>query len=273
MKRYCTLAAYAVGLALCTSPIEALRAQVITDVFDGAGNETYTGANGFGPFNWVNAISFGFTTQQGSNAFLSNYTGLPIPSIGMRKPFSAIMGNTTYRVAFYCSRYSSLNTLSLSSYDTLYIGSPHGTMVWDTVPTPATDYEWVRWSGLYTPAAEDMGEPFVFGFSLTLPNATSFALDGPVTATDVATGITERLDAPMPFTVRWDPTLGSVVVSCADPLSKVELYDARGSLLHAQTIRTGTTATVAASRVSPGVLLVRAQLEDGSWRTARAMVN
>lgn len=273
MRRYHPLAAFAAVLALCAMPIEALRSQVITDVFDGAGNETYTGTNGFGPFNWVNALNFGFASQQGSNAFLSNYTGPPISNIGMRKPFSAVMANTTYRVAFYCSRYSSVNTLSLSSYDTLYIGSSRGTMVWDTVPTPAADYEWVRWSGLYTPATEDIGEPFMFGFSLTLPNLTSFALDGPVTATDVATGITERLDEPMPIGARWDPTGAWLVVSCAVPLSRVELYDTRGLLLYAQSVRSGTTATVAASRIAAGMLLVRAQLEDGSWRTIRAVRN
>lgn len=225
--------------------------------------------NGFGSFNWVNALNFGFSSQQGSNAFLSNYTGLPLANIGMIKPFSAVMANTTYRVAFYCSRYSSVNTLSLASYDTLYIGSRHGTMVWDTTPTPVNDYEWVRWSGLYTPAPQDIGQPFKFGFSLTLYTQTSFALDGPVTATDVSTGITERLDAPSGLLAAFDASGSRIQVNCDGPMADLEIYDASGALVKRERLRNSTSASIEAAALPRGMYLVRAGLVDGGVRAAR----
>ena len=213
MKKNNTLATTVLLTALLHHPAVSM-AQVITDVFDGVGNETYTGVNGFGPFNWVDATNFGFASQQGSSAFLSNLTGPSIPDIGMVKPFATTMDASTYRVAFYCSRYSSPNTLAYSDYDTLYIGSPLGTMVWDTIPTPTVDYQWVRWSGLYTPAPGDIGQPFKFGFSVTVNNGTSFALDGPVTATDISTGITTRLDTEAQLLAFTDPASQTIVPAC-----------------------------------------------------------
>lgn len=262
-------------VALCASLLWAsaflprLQAQVIADVFDGVGNETYPGVNGFGGFNWVNALNFGFSSQQGSNAFLSNYTGPPLANIGMIKPFSAVMANTTYRVAFYCSRYSSINTLSLASYDTLYIGSRHGTMVWDTFPTPLADYDWVRWSGLYTPAPQDIGQPFKFGFSLTLYTQTSFALDGPVTAMDVNTGITERLDAPSGLLAAFDPNGSCVRVQCDGPMTELDLYDASGALLRRERVPHRPSALIDTGALPGGMYVLRAWLVDGSVRTTR----
>lgn len=240
--------------------------------FDGVGDETYTGVNGFGPFNWVNAINFGFTQQQGANAFLSNYTGLPIPDIGMIKPFTTLMENTTYRVSFHCSRYSSTYTLGLSDYDTLYIGSRYGTMVWDTVPTPQTDFDWVRWSGLYTPAPEDIGQPFRFGFSLTLNNLTSFALDGPIYATDVATGLTERLDAPDELIIAADPGGARIDVRTTRPMAEVEVFDARGARVASASSVGSMTWSVATTGHAASLYVVRVRLMDGALRTARVMM-
>lgn len=241
MKKQNTLATTVLLTVLLNQPAVG-TAQVITDAFDGVGNETYTGVNGFGPFNWVNAINFNFPTQQGSNAFLSNYTGFPIPNIGMVKLFATTMDATTYRVAFYCSRYSSTNTLAYSDYDTLYIGSPDGTMVWDTVPTPAVDYEWVRWSGLYTPAPSDIGEPFKFGFSVTINSGTSFALDGPVTATDISTGITTQLDNEEQLMAFADLASQTIVLRAAEPMAAMELFDAQGHRVLARSLGNSTVA-------------------------------
>lgn len=245
------------------------RAQVFTDVLDGAGNEAYTGVSGFGAFNWVNALSFGFSTQQGNNAFLSNLTGQPIPDIGMVKPFSTTMGASTYRVAFYCSRYSSPNTLAYADYDTLYIGSPDGTMVWDTVPTPMNDFQWVRWSGLYTPAPSDIGQPFKFGFSITLNNGTSFALDGPVTATDISTGIVDRLDAPNNFVAIVDPLSRSLLVRCADPMETLELVDTRGRTTARTQVGAATSVTMDISALTAGLYIARAYTLNGSILSVR----
>lgn len=271
MKNHNTLATTVLLTALMHQPAVPL-AQVITDVFDGVGNETYTGFNGFGPFNWVNATNFGFASQQGSSAFLSNYTGLPIPNIGMVKPYTTTMDATTYRVAFYCSRYSSPNTLAYADYDTLYIGSPLGTMVWDTVPTPTVDYQWVRWSGLYTPALGDIGQPFKFGFSVTLNNGTSFALDGPVTATDISTGITTRLDLDEQLMAFADPTSQTIVLRAAEPLAAMELFDAHGHQVLSRSLGNSTVAHVSCSGMSTGLYVVRVQSADGTQRTARIVL-
>ncbi|MFZ1688221.1 MAG: hypothetical protein WAU70_12400 [Flavobacteriales bacterium] len=255
----------------CSLP-SPTSAQVFTDVLDGAGNEVYTGVNGFGAFNWVSALNFGFSTQHGSNAFLSNLTGQPIPDIGMVKPFSTTMGATTYRVAFYCSRYSSPNTLAYSDYDTLYIGSPAGTMVWDTVPTPITDFQWVRWSGLYTPAPADIGQPFKFGFSITLNNGTSFALDGPVTATDISTGIITRLDAPDILTAFMDPARSSLVVRSADPMETMELVDVHGRTTARTQVAAATSVTTDISALSAGLYVVRAYTLNGHMLCGRVVL-
>lgn len=260
-------------LTLFTCGSLITRAQVIDATFDGAGDETYTGVNGFGSFNWVNAINFGFPSQQGANAFLSNHTGFPLANIGMVKPFTTLMANTTYRVSFYCSRYSSTLTLGIDDYDTLYIGSRHGTMVWDTVPTPVNEYQWVRWSGLYTPAPVDIGEPFAFGFSLTLNSGTSFALDGPITATDLSTGITHTLDAPEDFLVSPTTDASRIEVRCSRPLRTIELFDARGARLAAQVAGNGTQWSIASAGLAMDLYIVRALLEDGSSRTARVLLH
>lgn len=271
MKKHTTLTSTVLLTALVQLPF-VTSAQVITDVFDGAGNETYTGVNGFGPFNWVNATNFGFTSQQGSNAFLSNYTGLPIPNIGMVKPFTTTMDATTYRVGFNCSRYSSQNTLAFGNYDTLYIGSPNGTMVWDTVPTPTVDYQWVRWSGLYTPAPSDIGEPFKFGFSVTLTSGTSFALDGPVTATDISTGITTTLDTEEPLVLFADPASQTIVLRATGPLAAMELFDAHGHRVLARPLGNSTVAHVPCAGLSAGLYVVRVHCTDGTLRTARVVL-
>lgn len=241
----------------------------INDAFDGAGNETYSGVNGFTSGNWVNAINYGFSTQQGQNAFLSNYTGFPIANIGMIKPFSTLMENTTYRVSFYCSRYSSTLTLGIDDYDTLYIGSRHGTMVWDTVPTPVDDYEWVRWSGLYTPAPADIGQPFQFGFSLTLNSGTSFALDGPMMVTDLSTGIAQVLDAPDELLLIPDPSGAAVNVRSSSLMSAVEVFDARGARVADSAALNSTTWSFAATGLASTLFVVRVRLANGTVLTRR----
>lgn len=260
-------------LAAFLLTLPGARAQVINDAFDGAGNETYTGVNGFGAFNWVNAVNFGFSSQQGADAFLSNLTGNPIPDIGMIKTFGTLMENTTYRVSFYCSRYSSVNTLGIADYDTLYIGSRYGTMVWDTVPTPAVDFEWLRWSGVYTPAAVDIGQPFHFGFSLTLNNATSFALDGPVTATGISTGITHILDAPEDLVIVPEPGGQSMVVRASRDIAHVELFDARGALLAIPTAGHGMQWRIGTAAAGSSLYVVRVLMADGSQHTRRVMLD
>lgn len=270
MKNAATTVSLAL-FAVFTSLSLTVQAQVVTDVFDGVGDESYTGVNGFGAFNWVNALSFGFATQQGSSAFLSNLTGPAIPDIGMVKPFTATMDAGTYRVAFYCSRYSSPNTLAYADYDTLYIGSPLGTMVWDTVPTPTTDYQWVRWSGLYTTAPADIGQPFKFGFSTTVNNGTSFALDGPVTATDVTTGIITQLDTDDDVTIITDPSAAAISIRSESPIVEVQLFDARGNLIAHTAADNSTNTILSSAGLSAGLYVVSVRLADGTLRCTRVM--
>ncbi|MCB9183995.1 MAG: hypothetical protein H6591_08750, partial [Flavobacteriales bacterium] len=193
-------------------------------------------------------------------------------NIGMIKPFSTLMESTTYRVSFYCSRYSSTLTLGIDDYDTLYIGSRHGTMVWDTVPTPVDDYAWVRWSGLYTPAPEDIGQPFQFGFSLTLNSGTSFALDGPMMVTDLSTGIAQVLDAPDELLLIPDPSGTVVNVRTSTPMAEVEVFDARGARVASATAVNSANWSFGTEGLSASLLVVRARLADGSLRTGRVMV-
>ncbi|MBK9276039.1 MAG: hypothetical protein IPM49_16075 [Flavobacteriales bacterium] len=258
-----------IALAFTCSPTQAQ----FSDSFDGAGNETYPGVNGFGSFNWVNALNFGFATQQGQSAFLSNYTGLPIAHIGMIKPFTTIMQNTTYRVSFSCSRYSSTSTLGIADYDTLYIGSRHGTMVWDTVPTPVNDYEWVRWSGLYTPAPQDIGQPFSFGFSITLNSGISFALDGPMTITDVATGIAQELIALDELVITPDPGGAGMQVRAERPMADVEVFDARGARVVAAPALSGTSWHFGTAGLPSSLYIVRVRMTDGTLWTGKVMLH
>lgn len=249
-----------------------LSAQAINDVFDEVGNETYKG--GFGAFNWVDATSFGFATNHaGSEAFLSNYTGLPIPNIGFVKPLNGTIANTSYRVSFYCSRYSSIGTPALADYDTLYIGTPTGSMVWDTVPTPVFDTAWVRWSGIFTPAPGDIGQPFAFGCSLPqLISGTSLAFDGPFYAQDINTGIVQRLDAPAVLTITQSGDQVQVQWSSAAVI-ELSVFDGTGRNVQVGVARTDATATLDMRAAAPGAYVVHARTIEGRSLTGRFMRN
>lgn len=255
---------------LCLALPALLHAQAINDVFDEVGDETYKG--GFGSFNWVDASSFGFTANNaGVEAFLSNYTGFPLPDIGFVKPLNGIIANTTYRVSFYCSRYSSANTPAFTDYDTLYIGTPNGTMQWDTVPTPVDDTVWVRWSGTFTPAPGDIGQPFAFGCSLPqLISGTSLAYDGPFHAIDISTGIVQLLDAPRPLTMVRSGNRVQVNGVCG-PVKALRLFDAVGHELAVRSEPSGTGVVLDMSGQAPGsyALLVEC---DGQALTGRFLL-
>lgn len=205
-------------------------AQLLSDPLEELGDETYFG---FGAGNWADANDFGFSNHAGNEAFLSNYTGTPLNDLGMIKPLNAIIGSGSYRVSFYYSRYSSIDPVPYSEYDSLYIGSPNGSMIWDTVPTPATTGVWLRWSGVFTPAPQDIGEPFRFGFTLDLASGTSLAIDGPLEIVDLATSMAEPDMANGPLQVFSDLQRRSVTVRGSQPFKELLIIDAMGRVLHA----------------------------------------
>lgn len=218
-----------VALTIIVSFSSTAGAQILSDPLEEIGNETYSG--GFGSFNWVDATSFGFANHAGPEAFLSNYSGTPLVDIGMTKPLDATIEEGSYRVSFYYSRYSSVNAVPYSDYDQLYIGSENGTMTWDTVPTPLVSGEWVKWSGTFTPAAMDIGEPFVFGLSLTLNSNTSLAIDGPLEI--VHLGNTAIDEGPGPDHVQViGPIDGErILLNGNTPIDELWLFDAIGRKL------------------------------------------
>ena len=70
---------------------------------------------------------------------------------------------------------------SLLDFSSLGIGGVSGTMIWTTTPTPVVDAEWVQWTGLYTPSAADVGQPFIFEAIFDLDGRHAVAIDGPIT--------------------------------------------------------------------------------------------
>ena len=236
-----------------------LCGQVLADPLEEVGDETYTG---FSTGNWVDAANFGFANHAGPEAFLSNYTGPTLVNIGMEKPLSATIGNSSYRVSFYYSRYSSVNTVPFASYHYLYIGSPDGTMVWDTVPTPTATGEWVKWSGTFTPAPGDIGQPFRLGFSLDLATQTSLAMDGPLEIWDLTTTVPEITSV---NDLQVLCVLGSdqVRVRCQQPVIQAAVYDALGRHLRvdAKSIADGCELDV--SHLPPGHYSVEGFGTDG----------
>jgi hypothetical protein len=246
-----------------------MTAQLLSDPLEGDGDETYTG--GFGAFNWVDAANYGFANHAGAEAFLSNYTGTPLSDIGMEKPLNATIGNGTYRVSFYYSRYSSINPGPYSSYDYLYIGSPNGTMDWDTVPTPTVSGEWVRWSGVFTPDVADIGQPFRFGFSMELISGTSLAIDGPLEIVDLATGIIEPMSAHQ-LQVWHTPGAGQVVISHVQPMSRISVRDAMGRLVPTFPRRTSNGWEINVEHLRPGHYSVLCADANGMQAAGRFMV-
>jgi hypothetical protein len=241
--------------------------QVINDVLDESGNETYSG--GFSSGNWVNATDYGFSSNHaGNEAFLSAYSGPPLPSIGMEKPIGGVIANTTYRVSFYVSMYAN-QPIPYSEFWSLYVGSENGTSVWDTVPTPSQSYVWLRWSGTFTPDAGDIGQPFVFGFDMQLLNNRSIAIDGPLTVEDLATGVVEHFDIEQPLQVWFEPGSSFVTVNSTEPLNEVMIVDAQGRYVASTRPVANGSIMIAVDHLTAGQYCVRSTSPDGAVQVGR----
>jgi len=236
------------------------RAQLLNIPLEEVGDETYTG--GFGSANWVDAANYGFANHDGAEAFLSNYTGPTLSNLGMMKPLGGVIGNTIYRVSFYYSRYSSVNAVPYASYNYLYIGSPNGTMFWDTIPTPSLSGEWVKWSGTFTPDAADIGQPFTFGFSLNLISGSSLAIDGPLQVQDLATSTHE---AAMEPALRVIAPIGSdhITVIASLFMKQLIVLDATGRAVEVSKGRTANGWEFDTSDLPAGSYFLIAMDPDG----------
>ena len=247
-----------------------VTAQVINDPFEEAGDESYA-PGGFGSFNWVTATDFGFSDHAGAEGFLSAYSGTPIANIGMVKPLGGSMAATTYRVSFHVSKYFA-SGIPFSEFSELYIGSATGTSVWDTVPTPGIDGVWEKWSGTFTPDAADIGQPFAFGFTLTLFSGRSIAIDGPVIVKDLATGLPEQQGANADLQVLFAPGQPYVDLHCEVPIVEMVVHDAQGRCVSSDRGAAGNDRRVDAALLPPGPYSVRCLCADGSWRVGRFLV-
>lgn len=255
------------GLILFLST--SCAAQLISDPFEEVGDETYFG--GFGSFNWVTAAGFGFTDHAGAEGFLSNYTGTPLLNLGMEKPLGGSIANTTYRVSFYYTRYLSPNAVPYSDYNYLYIGSPNGTMIWDTVPTPVADGVWVKWSGTFTPQPGDIGQAFRFGFSMTLYSGVSLAMDGPVIIEDLSTGLSEDASPPA-LEVLFLPGMSYLNVRCDAPMVEMTVHDAQGRQVNVDADRGQHEWRLDVAPLPPGHYLLQCRIIDGTVRSGRFVV-
>jgi hypothetical protein len=249
----------------------ASMAQLINDPLEPLGDESYQ-PGGFGAFNWVDAATQGFPNHQGQTAFLTAYSGTPIEDIGMTKPLGGAMSSTNYRVSFYMAKYYA-SGIPFAEFSELYIGSANGTSVWDSVPTPTVDGEWLRWSGTFTPDASDIGSPFSFGFTLTLLSQRSMAIDGPLTVEDLSTGNVQTFDPHDDHQPRIAQNAHGISITGAVPLRSVRVIDAQGREHETQCALTSGSATISTEGLSRGFYLIRWEGTDGSLMAHRFAVH
>jgi len=55
-------------------------------------------------------------------------------------------------------------------------------MTWTDTPVPSVADVWVKWTGTYTPAPSDVGQPFHFEAIFNLDGMHSIGIDGPIVA-------------------------------------------------------------------------------------------
>lgn len=242
-------------------------AQVIDDPFESVGDETYLEFNPAN--NWTAASDFGFTDHAGPTAFLSAYGGVDTLEVGIVKPLGGNMQNTTYDVSFYFGKYWATG-LAFSDLYQLYIGSPDGISVWDSVPTPTVDGEWLKWSGTFTPAVTDIGQPFHFGFSLTYYPGHSFAIDGPVQVFDPSTGIAATTALPAPELL-YAPGMRQVTVLSSRQITDPVVFDSQGRCVQVRSEQHQQGMTFDTSSLPPGHYSVRFSV-DGAPCAKRFVV-
>ncbi len=231
--------------------------QVIDDPFESVGDETYVTFNPAN--NWTVASDFGFAGHAGPTAFLSAYGGTDTLEVGIVKPLGGSMQNATYDVSFHIAKYWATG-LAYSDLDQLYIGSPDGISVWDSVPTPTVDGEWLRWSGTFTPALTDIGQPFHFGFSLTYYPGHSFALDGPVQVFDLSTGISPITPQPVPE-LFYIPGMRQVSIRSSRHVTDPIVFDTQGRCLQLRSERRSDGWTLDSSSLPNGHYAVQFLVE------------
>lgn len=207
---------------LCISLIATMHAQVLTDVMDRNWDESY---HGFAPNNWDDAAVVGLVNHAGTQAFLSYLGGPTTPDVSMVKPLGGTIAAGPYRVSFYYTRYFDGTAIPASTYDTLYIGTPSGSMMWDSVPDPVVEGEWVKWSGVFTPDPGDIGQPFSFGFGMDMPSGSSFGIDGPLTIIDLTTMSVPEAQG---LHITTYPGMKQVSINVPFPIQQLIVNDAAG---------------------------------------------
>ena len=152
------------------------------NVFDRtSGSNVYQG--GLNDANWIGPM-FGVNPNSGAE-FLASANGNPsgtFQGLGITKELGGSIENQPYFVSFFITKYSTnleLSGVEYADFSLLRIGGLGGTMVWTSTPTPQVDAEWLEWTGIYTPTAADVGQPFVFEAIFDLDARHSVGIDGP----------------------------------------------------------------------------------------------
>ncbi len=165
-------------LAICAT----CTSQVINNPF-----ELQSGANIYFSLddnNWIDETiyNYDFKPNEGMQAIASaNGSGNVFQEIGLQKDLGGMIEDKSYEVSFYIGKYiPGLKGIEFDHFTELIIGGEDGVMTWDTVPTPTIDGEWVKWSGVYTPAISDLGKPFIFKAIFNLEPQHEIAIDGPI---------------------------------------------------------------------------------------------
>ena len=174
-------------LTLCS------HGQVLSNVFDRTiGQNTYTnmlnGEDASESDVWTDSLA-GLLPQSGADFFASanGNTNITFLSIGLTKVLGGTIEARPYLVSFFVAKYNdrpapASRGVEFADFLLLRIGGMDGTMVWTNTPTPAVDGQWVQWSGIYTPAAADVGKPFLFHAVWDERPLVAIAIDGPMVA-------------------------------------------------------------------------------------------
>jgi hypothetical protein len=151
-------------------------------LFDNSGGQiTYSGLNAS---NWSADPQYTLP-HSGAEAILSangNATGT-FANIGFTKVLGGSIESRPYRVSFWVVQYyPGMFGIELADFSVLKIGGTSGTMTWTDTPVPSVADVWVKWTGTYTPAAGDVGQPFRFQAIFNLDGQHSIGIDGPIVA-------------------------------------------------------------------------------------------
>ncbi|WP_425396872.1 hypothetical protein [Aeoliella sp.] len=148
--------------------------------FDFDGTEVFFG--GIEPSNFGSSAD-GLTPSAGSQLFGSGNgnSHTTFFNSGLMKTLGGTIQDSVYLVQLNIAWYNTGQNggLILSDFDELYIGSEEGAMDWVSTPQPTVEDQWYTWSGVFTPTAADIGQPWTLKMVYDLPPKRDIAIDLP----------------------------------------------------------------------------------------------